>query len=138
MVRRLRGFGRLFLDPVVNARTSDTAESCKLRAGMNMVETFTALDAAIRDGARLPEQWDEAFRFERRHRPRSHMDWTLTYPPGCTVGWSCEDRGKKCEWLGLLTLVQVCNHCHTIRRRDTRYVLPDPFGELDSEPDAGA
>lgn len=138
LVRHMRGFGILFRDPVVNSRTNDTVETVRLRTGQLMADTFRTLDLAIRDGAPLPEQWDEAQRFERRHRPRSHMDWTSTYPPGCTVGWSCGDRGKHCEWLNPESHVQVCSRCHTIRRRDVRYVLPDPFGELDKEPVAGA
>lgn len=139
MVRQMRGYVRVFVEPVVNARSNDTVESGKIRMGQLLAETFTDLDVAIRDGAPLPEQWDEGMRFERRHRPRSHMDWTLTYPPGCTVGWSCEDRGKHCQWLNPGSHVQVCSRCHTIRRREVKtYVLPDPFGELDKDSVAGA
>lgn len=111
LVRQLRGYIRVFLDP-------PRPESRDLMAKLFASE-FTTLDKLLCDGDPIPEEWDRKMRNKYRVRgyPKTGDHW-FVYPPGhdkaaCQAG----ERPHPCRWLNSSTTVSVCERCHTIRMK---------------------
>jgi len=114
LVRRLRGFVRVFNDPVPNTRAGETAEESRLRMVVNVVEAFVDLDTRLCSGDPLPEAWDPVTAHERRDRVES-FPWHYTFPPGTVGDARCVRWGRACKWIDARAKESACRRCHTIR-----------------------
>lgn len=109
IVRRLRGYARVFQDP---PRGGDPARIVRERMELLMCEGFLALDKRLRSGEPIPEVWD--FRMGHMYRVRTTgADYRYTYPPGRDALDSC----TRCDWIDRQARESACRRCHVIRMR---------------------
>lgn len=116
LLRLLRGYRRLYLDPPQN-NNADPPWVVKSKAALLIVNAFAELDEALVSGAPLPEEWDGAMYHRRRETRGKPREWLYTYPPGATGNASCEVRGRQCRWIDRRADETACRRCHTIRVR---------------------
>lgn len=115
LVRQLRGYIRVFLDPPRHESRKPT-ETRELMAKLFASE-FTTLDKLLCDGDPIPEEWDRKMlnTYRTRKHPRKGDFWYV-YPPGHDEA-ACQAGQKKypCKWLNSNETLSVCQRCHTIR-----------------------
>lgn len=111
IVRRLRGYARVFREPV-SGRQHDSAEVQRARMVELVVDGFVDLDQRLRSGQPLPEVWDA--RMGYRYRERTHGgSYQYTYAPGLGPDNTC----ASCDWISESARETACRRCHTIRMR---------------------
>lgn len=117
IVRRLRGYARVFADPV-----HDPAGTRVRMEGL-IVEGFLDLDKRLHAGEPIPEVWDGSMNHQYRERSilRSgrgvQYRWEYTYPPGTCGPAGCAATNRPCDWISKRAAESACRRCHTIRRR---------------------
>lgn len=111
IVRRLRGFARVFENPP-DERVNDP-EQVRVRMGWLICEGFVDLDRRLRSGEPLPEVWDVRVGFKYRERHHGASSYRYTYSPGCSVANVCH----VCDWIDPAAVESACRRCHTIRER---------------------